>query len=163
MGDRGLHVDAAPGARPLIHRVVVPVLVAAALRGAGAQSLQPEARVDVHGPAPASLEPGVGITTPLGTYVRLGATAGYPVVGRDEARHLRADLVARVTLDPFRQERFGISIGGGVTVRGSRAYLAALLDIEGPALGRVVPAIQAGVSGGVRAGLVLRRAIPGRR
>ena len=50
-----------------------------------------------------------------------------------------------------------------MTVRGSRAHLAALLDLEGPAWGRVIPAIQAGVSGGMRAGIVLRRAIPGRR
>ena len=139
------------------------MLLATALRGADAQSLQPEARVDVHGPAPASLEPGVGVWTPLGTYVRLGAAVGYPVAGREDARHLRSDLVVRVTLDPFRQERFGISIGGGVTVRGSNVHLAALLDVEGPALGPILPAIQAGVSGGVRAGLVLRRAMPGRR
>lgn len=156
-------MDAAPGARALRRASVVALLLAAAVPGIGAQSLQPEARVDVHGPAPASLEPGAGVTRPLGTYVRLGAAVGFPVVGRDTARHPRADLIARVTLDPFRQARFGLSIGGGVTVRGSRVHLAALLDVEGPALGRVVPAIQAGVSGGVRAGLVLRRAIPGRR
>lgn len=156
-------MDAAPGARALSRTSLVALLLAAAAPEIGGQSLQAEVRVDVHGPAPASLEPGAGVTRPLGTYVRLGAAVGYPVAGREDVRHLRTDLIARVTLDPFRQARFGISLGGGVTVRGSRAHLAALVDVEGPAVGRVVLAIQAGVSGGVRAGVVLRRAIPGRR
>lgn len=128
-----------------------------------AQSVQPEVRVDVLGPPPASVQPGLGLNVPLGTYVRLGAAAGHHVGARRGGNPVRADVIARVTLDPFRQQRFALSVGGGVSYRGSDVYLAALLDVEGPQVGPVLPALQVGASGGLRAGLVLRRAIPGHR
>lgn len=132
---------------------------------ADGQTLQPEVRFDVVGPPPVSLEPGVGVTGRLGTYVRSGLAIGYDVRGVDHraGERWRFDLVARVTLDPFREQRFGFSFGGGVSHRGSTTYLAALFELEGPEILGMLPALQAGVSGGVRGGLVLRRAIRGRR
>ena len=133
-------------------------------RAASAQHLQPELRVDAFWPAPVSVQPGVGLTLPLGYYVRVSASAGYAPHG--DARliddHWRGDLVARFLLDPFRQQRWGLSLGGGLSVR-EKTYLAALLDLEGPEWHHVMPALEIGVSGGVRAGVVFRRAVRDRR
>lgn len=143
---------------------VVSLLLSLARR-TDAQALQPEVRLDVVGPAPASLEPGVGINGRLGTYLRTGLAIGYDARGVDHraGERWRGDAIARVTLDPFREQRWGFSFGGGVSHRGSSTYLAALLELEGPEMFGVLPALQAGVSGGLRGGLILRRAVRGRR
>jgi hypothetical protein len=129
------------------------------------QALQPEIRFDVVGPPPVSLEPGVGLTGRIGSYVRGGVAVGYDARGVDHraGERWRFDLTARVTLDPFREQRFGFSFGGGVSHRGSATYLAALLDLEGPEVLGLLPALQVGVSGGVRGAVIVRRAIRGRR
>jgi hypothetical protein len=142
------------------------VILAVVLLGAraSAQSLQPELRVDALWPAPVSVLAGVGVTAPLGYYVRLTAAAGY--APRADARlvddHWRGDVLARFLLDPFRQQRWGASIGAGLSVR-EKTYLAALIDLEGREWHGLLPALDVGVSGGVRAGLVLRRAVKDRR
>ena len=130
-----------------------------------AQSLQPEIRLDVVGPPPVSVEPGVGVNGRIGNYVRGGFAIGYDVRGVDHraGERWRFDLTARVTLDPFREQRVGFSFGGGVSHRGSTTYLAALVDLEGPEILGMLPALQLGVSGGLRGGFVLRRAIRNRR
>lgn len=129
-----------------------------------AQRIQPEMRVDVLGPSPYSVQPGVGAIVAMGYYARLSADVGYGV--RQDATLIddrwRADLLARVTLDPFRQQRWALSIGGGLTFR-RRTYLAAIADLEGPEMGALVPALQVGVSGGFRGSVILRRAVKGRR
>ena len=132
--------------------------------GANAQSGQPELRVDVLGPPPYSVQPGAGYTIALGYYARVGAVGGY--APRAETRlladHWRADLITRVTLDPFRESRWGFSVGGGLSFR-RQTYLVGLVELEGPQIGELMPALQLGVSGGVRAGFILRRAVKGRR
>lgn len=136
-------------------------LSASALQG---QRIQPEVRLDVLGPEPYSVQPGLGGVVPLGYYVRVSTDVGYAV--RRNASFVddrwRGDLIVRVTLDPFRQERWGFSLGGGLTFR-RRTYLAALMELEGPEKAGFVPAFQAGVSGGFRGAIVLRRAIKNRR
>lgn len=131
---------------------------------APALAQQSELRVDVLGPAPYSVQPGVGAIVPLGYYVRVSADVGY--APRSSANlvsdHWRADLLTRVTLDPFRQQRWGFSIGGGLSVR-RHAYLAAIADLEGPEMHGVLPALQVGLSGGLRAAVIVRRAVKGRR
>ncbi len=129
------------------------------------QALQPELRVDVIGPPPLSIEPGVGLNAAFGQYVRVSAGAGYEARGLPEraGRRWRGDLMGRVTLDPFRQQRWALGIGGGLSYRGSATYLAAIVDLEGPETRGLLPALQVGVSGGIRAGFVLRRAVRGRR
>lgn len=153
------------GARALTRRLLAPLTALALAIRLEAQALQPEIRFDVVGPAPVSLEPGVGVNGRIGTYVRSGLAIGYDARGVDHraGERWRFDLTARVTLDPFRERSVGFSFGGGVSHRGSTTYLAALLDLEGPAIFGMLPALQAGVSGGVRGGLILRRAIGGRR
>jgi hypothetical protein len=132
-------------------------------RSVAAQRIQPEARVDVLGPR-ASFQPGAGITAALGTYARIGANVGYAVESdrRFAEDHWRGDVIARVTLDPFRQQRWGFSAGAGLSVQ-RRTYLAVVVDLEGPAVAGMLPALQVGLSGGVRGGVVLRRAVTGRR
>lgn len=154
-----------PGASALIRSCLVASLVVSLSRRADAQALQPEMRLDVIGPAPASLEPGVGVNGRLGNYVRTGLAIGYDVRGVEHraGERWRFDAIARVALDPFREQRWGFSFGGGVSHRGSTTYLAALVEMEGPETLGVLPAVQVGVSGGLRGGLVFRRAIRGRR
>ena len=154
--------------RSCLARISTTTAVVAALAigpgAAGAQRLQPELRIDALWPAPVVVQPGVGATIPLGYYVRVTAAAGY--APRADARliddHWRGDVIGRFLLDPFRQQRWGASVGGGLSIR-EKTYLAALLDIEGRDWKGVMTALQIGVSGGVRAGLVFRRAVSDRR
>jgi hypothetical protein len=129
-----------------------------------AQRIQPELRLDVLGPKPYSVQPGLGAVMSLGYYVRVSADVGYAT--RANASFMddrwRGDLLARVTLDPFRQQRWGFSLGGGLTFR-RRTYLAALMEMEGPEQAGFLPAFQVGVSGGLRGAVVVRRAIPNHR
>jgi hypothetical protein len=99
-----------------------------------------------------------------GNYARISAIAGYSTTQRRDliADRWRGDLIARFLLDPFRQQRWALSIGGGLTFR-RHTYLAAVFDLEGPETRGFLPALQVGLSGGVRGALVLRRAIPQRR
>lgn len=131
---------------------------------AAAQSPQIELRGDVLGPRPYSVQAGVGMIVPLGYYVRAGTDVGYAPSANASllADHWRGDLVARFTLDPFREERWGLSLGGGLSFR-RHTYLAAVVDLEGPETHGMLPALQVGLSGGVRGALILRRAVKGRR
>ena len=146
------------------------VLSVGARHVASAQTPQPEVRLDVLGPKTPSVEPGLGVNFALGYYVRLGLDAGFNVRRVDQftsttgttGNAWRADLLTRFTFDPFRQQRWGLSVGGGLSVR-RHTYLAAIVDLEGPELHGFLPAFQVGVSGGPRAALILRRAIKGRR
>jgi hypothetical protein len=131
---------------------------------ATSQKVQPEARFDVLGPSPYLLQAGGGLVYPFGYYVRSSVDVAWGQrhvagVRRDE---WRADFLTRVTLDPFRQQRWGFSLGGGLSVR-RHIYLAAIFDLEGPEVRGIVPAIQIGVGGGIRGGVVFRKAVRGRR
>lgn len=146
--------------------IVAALALVLCARAAGGQFLQPELRVDAIGPPPLSVEPGLGANVALGTYVRLGLGAGYDVIGREQraGRRWRGDAIARVTLDPFRQQRWALAIGAGISYRGgATTALAAVAELDGPEVRGLSPALQLGVSGGVRAGLLLRRAVRGRR
>jgi len=136
------------------------------------QPLQTEARLDAIIAHTAGVEAGLGLTVPAGIYVRSGLVAGlgaglHGVEGR-------TDLISRFSLDPFRQSRWAPYGGGGISGRyrskrdgGSRAYLMIFLGVEGPLpLGRtsgIVPALELGLGGGARVGVVLRRGINARR
>jgi hypothetical protein len=150
-------------------RAAFRALVAAvtAVAHAGAQEaprFQPEARVDGFTAEPWAMHASVGATAPLGTYVRFGVVGGIGSGAGGVSG--RADLIARFTLDPFRERRWAPYAVGGVSSRfgeGSRNALVLLAGLEGPARRGVAPALELGFGGGFRAGLILRRAFPRRR
>lgn len=123
----------------------------------------PELRLDALLGQPGALQLGVGVAIPMGTYARLAVIGAGGVASQDgeTAGSARADVIMRFLLDPFRQERWGLSAGGGVSVRydegaGWRPFLALVLDLEGPRTGALSPAVQLGLGGGARIGVVLR-------
>jgi len=81
----------------------------------------------------------------------------------------RLDVLARFLLDPFRQTRYGLSLGGGMSLRAEqgdrvRPVLLVAVDLEGRRSMRgLVPAVQVGLGGGTRIGVVLRRGAQGAR
>lgn len=131
----------------------------------------PEARADViFGRAPA-VHVGAGIQVPAGYYVRVGVDAAAGVSTRSSPSTSRSvqsvdgrlDILTRFLLDPFRQSRFGLSVGGGLSLRAMRGdrvrpQLLVAVDVEGRRWSSgLVPALQLGLGGGARMGVVLRR------
>jgi hypothetical protein len=116
----------------------------------------------------ASAQGGVGLVVPLDVYTRLGIDGAIGTTWRNDAPHGsgRVDAIARFLLDPFREAPFGLSLGGGVSVpyvagdTHVRPYLTAVIDVEGRMRGAVTPALEVGLGGGARIGLVLRRSSP---
>ena len=136
------------------------------------QSLQTEWRVDGIFARTSGVEAGVGVSIPQGIYVRTGLVGGVGV-GRHGPEG-RTDLLSRFSLDPFRQSRWALYGGGGISGRyrtredgGSRAYLLLVVGLEGPLpLGRTegwVPVVELGLGGGARVGVGVRRGINSRR
>lgn len=165
-------------------RRVVPcatlVLVASA---AGGQSGPPlprlmnEGRVDARWSRHNAVELGWSLIIPTGVYVRTALTAAGGYVWRDQRwmRESRYEGTGRFLLDPFRQSRFGLSVGGGAGLTNSeglfgdpnsmgvrpqrwRPYLAAFLDLELRKSAGLTPALQVGFGSGFRAGIVVRSA-----
>jgi hypothetical protein len=157
--------------------LVVTLGIAAAAPGAARaqlnqQKFQSEARLDAIFARSGGVEAGYGFTVPAGIYVRSGLVAGIGA-GRHGAEG-RTDLIARFSMDPFRQSRWAPYAGAGLSGRyrterdgGSRAYLLVFLGLEGPlALGTRagwVPAFEVGLGGGARVGVILRRGVNSRR
>ena len=134
--------------------------------------VQTEWRVDGIFARTAGGEVGLGVSLPVGIYVRNGLVGGIGV-GQHGVEG-RTDLLSRFSLDPFRQSRWSLYGGGGISGRyraeedgGSRAYLLLFLGLEGPLpLGRTsgwVPAFEVGLGGGARVGVIIRRGINARR
>ena len=146
----------------------------AARRPAGAQEgARPGPRLVVRADAilarATSVQGAVGLTLPLGNYVRLDAVGGGGVERSSGASRgsARADLVARFVFDPFRQARRGAYAGAGLGALRSEgswgAYLLAVAGVEGPPAGPFLPAVELGLGRGLRFGVVLRGAVRGRR
>jgi hypothetical protein len=142
---------------------------AEAQRGTSPNRPRPEVRVDYLGRNPDAVHAGVGLNVPVGTYVRveLVGAGGHSWDDGLSAASARADVITRFSFDPLRERRWGLSLGGGISVRYEglspsgdrwRALIAIVLDLEGPVNGAVTPAVQVGLGGGARVGLVLRRA-----
>jgi hypothetical protein len=136
------------------------------------QAFQSEVRVDGFFARSSAVEAGYGVSIPTGIYMRTGL-----VVGAGVGRHgidSRADFFSRFSLDPFRQSRWAPYAGGGLSGRfrpaadgGSKGYLLVFLGVEGPLpdgkMSGWVQAVEVGLGGGARVGLVLRRGVNGRR
>ncbi len=161
--------------RPAVAARLLAVAIAAAAPSAAAQqplapSVAPELRVDVIAGAHPAAQVGLGVQIPVGYYVRVGVVGavGTSLGERDAAEpdqrvDGRVDLLARFLLDPFRQSRYGFSVGGGMSVRAEpgevvRPLLLVAIDLEGRrARSGWVPALQIGLGGGARVGVLLRR------
>ena len=123
--------------------------------------LRPELRVDYLA-SPDAIHAGAGISLRQGNYLRLAAVLGGGPALRDGGGVAwRADAVGRFQFDPFRERRWGPYAGAGVSVRGAEretdGYLVALVGIEGRLRRGWAPAIEAGLGGGARIGLAMRR------
>jgi hypothetical protein len=115
------------------------------------------------------IEAGGGVEIPMGYYTRIGVlgTAGADV-GRatPQSASGRIDVLARFLFDPFRQQRWGLSAGGGISLRANaldrvRPYLLSVIDLEGPRSARgISPALQVGLGGGIRLAALLRWGAP---
>ena len=136
------------------------------------QKIQSEGRLDAIFARSAGVEAAYGFTVPVGIYVRSGLIAGVGA-GRHGVEG-RTDLISRFSFDPFRQTRWAPYAGAGLSGRyrskldgGARAYLLVFLGVEGPLpLGELsgwVPAVEVGLGGGARLGLILRRGVNARR
>jgi hypothetical protein len=136
------------------------------------QSVQSEVRVDGIFARSSGVEAGYGVTIPAGIYVRTGLVGGVGA-GRHGVES-RADFIMRFSLDPFRQSRWAPYAGAGLSGRfrptddgGSKGFLLVFLGLEGPLpdrhLSGWVPALEVGLGGGARVGVILRKGINGRR
>jgi len=102
----------------------------------------------------------------MGTYVRSGLDAA---IGTSEhGISGRIDLVNRFHLDPFRQHKWAAYAGGGLTARfddnrSNRLYLLFFAGIDGPASRGFGTSIEAGLGGGARLGVILRKTTKERR
>jgi hypothetical protein len=111
-----------------------------------------------------TVQGGAGVSVPLGIYVRLGIDGAAGATWRDQTTRAsgRLDVIGRFQLDPFREMPVGVSFGGGLSVPYTdgdprlRPYLTVVVDVEGRMRGPVTPAVQLGLGGGTRIGIVLR-------
>jgi hypothetical protein len=134
---------------------------------------QPELRADAFTGDPWAAHAGVGLGLRLGYYARLALVAGGGASGGwgdvdaegDATRASgRVELLGRFVLDPFRERDRGFYAAAGLVQRleqgaRPRTKLTAVLGVEGRSRGGWAPSLEAGFGGGVRVGLVLRRAL----
>jgi hypothetical protein len=155
-------------------RLATSLAIALALlasSGARAQNQPPaytEYRADAIVGRGTTVQGGAGVVVPLGIYVRLGVDAAAGATRRDQLTRAsgRVDVIGRFLLDPFRETPVGLSLGGGVSLpytdgeQRLRPYLTLVIDVEGHVRGPVTPALQVGLGGGTRIGVVLRTSRP---
>lgn len=157
--------------RPLVLSALLPAALGAArLQGQQRVTVQPEGRVDVLAARRTAVQGGVGVNVPAGRSVRLElvGAAGASTIGGDAGFSTRLDGIARYLLDPDFVSRWGAYGGGGLGARydrgaGWRGVLIALIGLEGPRWGGVVPFVEVGYGGGARVGAGVRRAVAERR
>lgn len=126
---------------------------------------QGEWRVDATAARTPSLQLGAGANVPAGLYARLAGALSAGPARRGGVTHLawRADATARFHFDPFREGRRGVYGLGGVSLlhdpfEAWRPRVHAGVGVEGPRRGRHVVAAELTLGGGVRLGVVVRRA-----
>ena len=129
------------------------------------ESVKPELRIDaIVAEKRTSLHAGGGLQIPVGYYARIGiiGAAGADVVSGGSEANGRLDVIGRFLFDPFRQNKWGLSAGAGVSLRVHqrdrvRPCLLTVIDLEGPrSTGGIAPAFQLGLGGGVRLGAAMR-------
>jgi hypothetical protein len=123
-----------------------------------------EARVDAIFARATTVHAGLGLGFRTGYNIRahvVGA-AGFAVEGGTTEPSARGDATLRLLLDPFGENRSGLSIGGGLTMlydgfADTRTLGMIVVGLEGAPRGRVVWAVEVGLGGGARVGVVLRQ------
>jgi hypothetical protein len=146
------------------HLRIVSLSMAAAPCVATAQSV--EGRIDGIVAGPPAIHAGAGFTVPVGTYVRSGMVGA--IGGSEDGISGRFDLFARFHLDPLREHRWALYAGGGLTARyddhrETRYFVLLFAGLDGPARGGISPSIEAGLGGGGRIGVIIRRTAAERR
>lgn len=129
----------------------------------GSSLLRPELRADWFGGRASAVHAGVGVSARAGNYLRVGLSAGAGHPLSESSRNVaHADATARFMLDPFRRQRIGVSLGGGVGARHEhdrvRAFALLFVDAEAGQERRWTPFLRAGVGGGLRITAGVRRA-----
>ncbi len=151
------------------------ILAAVALIAVGSPTEAAAQLVDAGGPRPEfrldlrpfdTAELGVGIAVPTTLYLRLGALiAGGAVRDGDTTRATgRIEGFLRIPFDPLFERRWApyVTAGGALACTAERRcqpLIVLRLGIEGPRGTKGwTPAVEAGVGGGLRVAVVLRRA-----
>jgi hypothetical protein len=156
--------------RPMGVSLLLAILAARAAHAQADYQLRvtPELRADVIRINDRSgAEAGGGVQIPMGYYTRIGVTAAAGAIASNASGRL--DVVARFLFDPFLQQRWGLSAGGGVSFRARandrvRPYLLTVIDLEGPhGPNGISPSLQLGLGGGIRLGAALRWGAPRNR
>ncbi len=130
--------------------------------------IQPAGRVDVFASSITAVQVGTELSAVAGRYVRVAAVGGMGGSWNDGSSGLsaRAELLGRFMLDPDFASRWAPYAVGGLGARydrvadGWRATLIFALGLEGPNLNGVVPFFEAGLGGGGRFSVGLRKARP---
>ncbi len=104
---------------------------------------------------------GLGVRTGYNIRAHVVGAAGYAVKDGATEASARGDATLRLLLDPFGESPGGLSIGGGLTLLHdgfdkTRALGMIVIGLEGAPRARVVWAIEVGLGGGARVGVVLR-------
>lgn len=127
----------------------------------------PEFRADAIVANGTAVQGGAGLAVPVGVYVRFSVdgAVGERWTQGVSATEGRVDAIARFLLDPLRENSTALSIGGGLStpIRRDGAhtpYLTVVVDVEGRRRAGWTPGVEAGLGGGARIGLVLRRSPP---
>jgi hypothetical protein len=158
-------VIAIPSARAGRLALTLAATATSALRAqGGGPPVYAEYRADAIVGRGTAAQGGGGVSVPFGVYVRLAVDASGGATWRDGVTRAsgRVDAIGRFLLDPFREVPVALSLGGGVSVpyvekeSQVRPYLVLVVDLEGRTRGPLTPALQLGLGGGTRVGLVLR-------
>lgn len=137
--------------------------------------IRPELRADLITGRQSAVQLGGGLQIPAGPYARFGIIGavggrlrdrpdlyGDPGVAGEGRLDGRLDLLGRFLLDPYKQSPFGLSVGAGLSLRAEpsdrvRPLLLVAADLEGREMGGGwTPALQVGLGGGARIGLLIR-------
>jgi len=148
--------------------LALSVFLASTARGQNQPPPYAEYRADALVGRGTTAQAGGGVIVPLGIYVRLGIDAAAGATWRDQTTRAsgRVDVISRFLLDPFRETPVGLSLGGGLSLpytdgdQRLRPYLTVVIDVEGRVHGPLTPALQVGLGGGTRIGVVLRTSRP---
>jgi hypothetical protein len=162
-------------------RLAVAAIVALAARPLAAQvptttsRWQPEIRLDGFSGDPWAVHAGAGLGVRVSSNVRVALAGGVGkrfqsrdglgAGGAGQQVSGRVEVLGRFVLDPYREAPRGPYAAAGIAQRleaglRPRTRLTALAGVEGRPRGGWAPSLEAGFGGGVRVGLVLRRALP---